>query len=807
MTFKQPQSIIYFIIIAILIVFYSCKKDDQTRLQAGWSSKDPIAIPVNARNHERNLGNLVKNPSFESGKIYYEKSSIKSYDLNGWKKVGRNIFWVNSNNEEFHVDEVFDGIHSVKIVRSNADETEKTGEGIISDYIKVIPGNYSLKLKLKLKDIYPNQTRLGTKMYDAVNIRLQYFDKNKIEISGEELNAFTNSKLDNSFKAFSLANYSHIKEFGWGEVFGKTANFPFFDGDIPDQARYVRIFIGLKGTGTMWIDQVDFRYTEQNFTLLERIKPYFDSSYLAYDMVFPQPKKMVKRNTIKYINADSSYYPVIVIPENASKYIIQNAKELQNYLIKNDSILVDKIKIRNRIKQDEYAAGHLIISIGGTNVYEQFRSNLPDSLILGEKEAYYIQQIDDLEKVVFVKGNSPEAYQHAVKSIVQLFDPKNAHFYSADIIDYPDFKERAIALDQFAGDLDELKNKMELLQFNKLNSLYFSWNRNYSNYPFNSVKELGNTALKFGAIVNISEYNDQPDLSALLKENYHNIILNSTDSLDCDEFNSDRKCSSDFDLINEIRKTIVQKRHPAELGFVPRWSNLSSIDKGYEDVYFYFYNLNQTINRDIQLYWTGSSRYSSSVDYADLNRIQLIYDRIPSYIDNSLIGSEKRFNSDFVRQYYAGKIRIQSLFDPYNLKTGNSFSNSSHYPKILLNLKELSSLETIRALTALGYFWDTEKYNTDKSLWIILNKLYGRNTAINLLYFNDAYFGLKEVCQKIENNGHQYKNTRVAKNFENSLKEYYKKLESDLDDELLKELEVYIAEIMRKYNSLMSTLE
>ena len=524
---------------------------------------------------------------------------------------------------------------------------------------------------------------------------------------------------------------------------------------------------------------------------------------MAYDMVFPQPKNIVKRKAIKYFELDSSYYPVIVIPENASKYITASAIKFRDYLIKNDSILIDKIDIQNEIQLNDYP-GRLVISIGGTNIYEKFGLNLPDSLISGKKEAYYIQQMDDLERIVFVKGNGPGAYQNAIKTLVQLFDTKNSTFYGADIIDYPDFKERAIVLNQFSGELDELKNKIELLQLNKLNSLYFSWDKDYSNYPFNSLIELENDELKFGAIVNISENQDQSDL---LKEKYHSIVLNSSDSLDCDEFNSDKKCSSDFDIINEIRKTVVNKKYPAKLGFVPRWSNLSNIDKGYEDVYFYFYNLNQTINRDIELYWTGSSKYSLSVDCADLNRIQLIYNRAPSYIDNSLIGSEKRFKNDFIKQYYAGKIRIQSLFDPYHLNACNNFSDCSHNPKILLNLKKIDGLEIIRALTAMDYFWDTKKYNADKSLWIVLNKLYGKNTAKNLLFFNDAYFGLKEVCQKMENNGHQYKNVRVAKNFENLLKEYYKKLESDLDDALLKELEVYTADLMRKYNVLISTLE
>jgi hypothetical protein len=76
---------------------------------------------------------------------------------------------------------------------------------------------------------------------------------------------FKGQKIDNSFKSLSFANYDHIKEFDWGRIIGKSHSFPFSEGDIPDDARYIRIFIGLKGTGTMWIDDVDFHYTRANF--------------------------------------------------------------------------------------------------------------------------------------------------------------------------------------------------------------------------------------------------------------------------------------------------------------------------------------------------------------------------------------------------------------------------------------------------------------------------------------------------------------------------------------------------------------
>ncbi|PLX11863.1 MAG: hypothetical protein C0597_14440 [Marinilabiliales bacterium] len=663
MNFKR--TILY--LIPSLIVFsvlFGCKKDDQTRLQAGWTSKDPIAIPFNARNHEKELGNLVNNSSFETGKVYYEESNVKSYDINGWKKVGSNIQWVNSNNDEFSGEEVYDGIHAIKIERLTADETEKIGEGIISDYIKVFPGNYSLRLYLKLKDVYPNQSRLGTKMYDAINIELQYFDKNKIEISGEDLNAFTRTKLNNSFKAFSLSNYSHIKEFGWGEIYGKTANFPYFDGDIPDEARYVKIFIGLKGTGTMWVDQVDFRYTDQNFTLLEKLKPYFDSSYMANDMIFPQPKHVVKKDIIDYYEVDSDQYPVIIIPEGASQAIEEAAKLLKENLIKritaNNSSIHPTIEIMNDLNFN-LIKDQFVVSLGYTKLYQQF-NKLPDTLVIENQDAYYIQQFDEAEKIVFVEAGNKESYFNAVKSLVQLSDSQSTKYYGANIIDYPDFIERNILLDQFDGDIDKLNNTIALFKAYKLNGVYFNWDKHLSNFPFKKLNELSNSNLKYGAFVNLLDNSNKSFYNRLVKENYSSIIFNSSDSLDCDEFNSNKKCSSDLDIISEFQHSVKKLNKTMDIGFIPRWSNLSSIDRGHEDVYFYFYNVNQSLARNIDLYWSGPSKYSTSIDHAELNRIKYIYNRTSSYIDNSLIGSAQRFDEEYINQYYAGKIRTQSFF-------------------------------------------------------------------------------------------------------------------------------------------------
>ena len=836
MMIKNTTFVILFTLF-ITIVFSGCKKEDQTRLQAGWSAKDPIAIPYNIRNHEKNLGNLVNNPSFETGKIYYEESNVKSYDITGWKKVGENIKWVNSNNGKYDEDEAFDGSHSVKIIRNIADETETMGEGIISDFIKVIPGNYSFKLYLRLEDICPNQVRIGTKMYDAVNIRLLYFDKNKIEIDGIEFDAFQNKKIDNTFKSYTLSNYWNIDEFGWGEIYGKTANYPFFDGDIPDEARYVKIFIGLKGTGTMWIDNIDFRYTDKNFTTLERLKPYFDSSYSAYDLVFPQPKQLIKKSQIEYFNKNSVLFPIIVIPQNASETIKELALVIRNIIsdkIKANNIEVSgEIEIVENIDVNKISKEQFIISIAETKLYNMFSADLPDSLIKEHKQAYYITQIEDLENLVFINGNKDEAIKNAILTFNQLFDSKSLVYYSADIIDYPDYLERAYLLHYFDGELSELSDKLELLNQYKLNNPYFEWydGDNEKHYPFNSIDELQNqsNSMNFSALVDLVKLNAKQSLATkktvenlngeiLLYKSLKSVLFvgdynQSYENCNPDKivFRSNKKMDRDLqfdhiELLNDFNELIVRKGLSTKIEFLSPWNRLDIIDRGQGQAEFYYRDLNRSFSDNIPIYWTGGSYCSKSIDFAEFQRMRKIIGNATVLFDNSLYDSELRFNTKFVRNYYAGKIRALSIFEPYNFITFNDFYEQSRGRKILLNTNSLSELNTIRILTAANYFWNTIAYDPDKSLWIVLNKLVGRDDAINLLHFNDAYYGLKEICEKIEINGLQYKNLRIAKNFENNLIKYYEELEMSIDNKaLLAELKVLKTEILEKYNNIITT--
>ncbi len=830
----KHTTVLALLFLVIFSFFTSCKKEDEKRFQTSWSSKDPIAIPYHVRMNERNLGNLVINSSFETGKVYYEESNIKSYDIDGWKKVGNNILWINAQNSEYAPDDVYNGSHAIKIVRNNADETEETGEGILSDYIKVIPGNYFLKLFLKLENICPNQGRLGTKMYDAVNIRIKYYDKNKIELNTEELNAFNNTKIDIGFKSLTLSNFWNIDEFGWGEVHGKTAVYPFFNGDMPDHARYVKIFIGLKGTGSMWIDDVDFHYTRENFTTLERLQPYFDSSYFATDMIFPQPKKVVEKEKIVYYDKDSALYPIIVIPQDASitlKKAIKGFKEqLVTKIKSSDTITIPKIEVVHSIDINSISKNQFILSIGDNSIYSVLKADLPDSIIIENKNSYYIHQLDSQPNIIFMNGADEDAIQNALYTAIQLFDSHSSNYYNANIIDYPDFYDRAYLLHTFNSDLEKLQDKIELLQKFKYNQVYFEIHDQdkTDDYPFKSINEIA--ALtdysimldlnKLNAKLALKDQSSRFDYKKIIPKSAKTVLLAGDyyqEYVDCSpdkvvySSNKDINDHLQFDhikLLNEFSKYLNSRKIKTNIEFLPPWNRLDINDRGQGQAEFYYYDLNKNITGDIAMYWTGGTYCTYSIDYAEYFRISEMMGTCPVLFDNRLMDTEERFSSEFIKNFYAGKLRTLSLFEPYYLKTFNDLYKFSGNRKVLLNTEDLSELNTIRMLTAVNYYWNTKSYDPDKSLWIVLNKLYGRKSAISLLQFNDAYYGLNEICQKIEIDGIQYKNVRIAKSFASDLETYFKELKENVDNEdLLSKIEALKLDILKKFTNLTSTVK
>jgi hypothetical protein len=442
------RSIIFILLLLTGTIFTGCKKDpDEQRLS--WSTEAPLSIPYRQRIQRLEKKNLLRNCSFETGKILKVDSLKTSFVIDGWHQTGEHVEWVDTRNEKlYRKNEAFNGYRSIKVVRHRANETDKQGEGVLSEFIKVIPGNYSFSFYARLEKVMPVKSRLGIRMYDGVDIRLVFYDRNKNQIDAEADFPQLRQSIDNSFKSLSFANFSTIPGFEWGKIIGKSADFPFPDGDIPTNAHFVKIYIGLKGTGTLWIDSVDFSYTRKNFSVEERMMDYTDASMQVPLVIIPTPKKMERQESVVFFEtADTSRLPIIIIPVNADITTRKAANLLQQALssrIKDSFRKNEKIPVVRIISDDHAKTDNkrLVFILGKTSLYPEFQDALPLAEIAGHTQGYYIFTPHDLPYVVFLGGNNSQGIYYAVLSAMQLIDGKQPVFHNAQIVDYPDFGNR-----------------------------------------------------------------------------------------------------------------------------------------------------------------------------------------------------------------------------------------------------------------------------------------------------------------------------------------------------------------------------
>lgn len=459
----------------ILIILSSCKQENQTLTTAPqWSGLHSGQVPENIRLREIAKKNLVLNPSFEEGKHYMADTLKLSFSLPGWKKVGENVFWTNTEDEiNFMSNEASNGTHAIKIVKDVCNETDNQGEGIISDYIKVIPGNYMLRLDLRLKNIVSNMDRFGTGVFDAVNIRLFYYDKNKILIKSRAYHPEYDRFINQAFKGFNFAVNENIEEFGWAEIVARAGNFPYEEGNIPDETRYVKIFAGLKGTGEMYIDFVRFEYTTKNFTYLELLHPYIDTiiDKSAYLIPGPQKSESYKPFELYLLNEkEEKKPPLFILPKTTNSYERILFNNLKKTLQEKGLIAAKSENFLYRYRRTNNETYPFVISFGLNDLSSQFSDRLPVQEP-DKKQSYFIKEISNDANLIFINYSDLEGLSRAINTLTQLIDEEKGIYHHYDISDYPDYTERTAIIPYFIQEnYSEYSKWIDLLQefgFNK----------------------------------------------------------------------------------------------------------------------------------------------------------------------------------------------------------------------------------------------------------------------------------------------------------------------------------------------------
>jgi hypothetical protein len=847
-------------ILSWLIIFcllFSCKQPKKdTPVAVSWSSNDPLSIPFRIRQQKYQHANLIRNSSFESGKELISDSTGITFRIDGWKKVGNNVEWVNiAMDSVYKADEAIDSLHAIKIHRAGIDETEERGEGIISDFIRVIPGNYSLSYYIKLENVCSSIERLGTKLYDAINIIIYYYDKNKIPVSSKLYLPHKDIYINNSFKGFSFSNYWHIGKFDWARVTGKSHNFNYSEGDIPDETRYVKIYFGMKGVGTMWLDNVDFRYTKANFTALERMKYLTDTNFTKHEVIIPAPKQIEKYESIIYYEQgdDHNNLPKILVPDNinvetrnAARLIKYKLESLYKSLSK-DNEKYFKIRIVTRLSADDLNSSRLIFSIGKNVLYRRFREILPVNDIKNKPQAYFIYTSSDISNLIFIAGDNPAGDYYAATTAIQLFDSKKFIFHNAKVIDYPDFENRYYNLSVRDGlaDVSNTISYIDKLSYYKINGAFisFDWSADTADYK-QIVQSIGskyanNDIFNFKILLapemffdymtcntdmreedeQISIINiNQKGLKSICRTGYNYgasgiiyvpcFIIPSNATL-CQGEKPDNytNISGAFRRnVYAINNIIKNEYRGMDLGILLPWynNNLINDSRGIAEVILEKIIPGLPVN--IDYYWTGNSCFSLKSDNADLGRMKYYLKKTPVYWDNSVITISRNMSMPEYYSYYPGRVRLYNIFEPYSNNNIEVVAENVEREQIFFNSPVYSELDLIRLATVADYSWNTRTYDPDLSLWKILLSRYGHDAARLMLLINDRYFSLKETILNSEGTGQKL--VKRGENIISNLNSDLNKLAFLLGEThpLTRELGNKIEDIIRQHTELNNKL-
>jgi hypothetical protein len=461
-----------------------------------WTSSDPLSIPYSIRQAQYEKNNIAPNPCFEEG-THATDATADTVTIRGWHIIGRNIDWVDTESAPSASDEVSGGRHAVKISRSHAGELDEA-QGIVSDYIPVIPGNYSFTYDVKIRNLSTGKSRLGLRLSDTFVVKVLFFSVDKKPIHPDRLNPVTATPIDNSDKSYSFANYWSVDRFPWGTVKARTYNYPFSEGDLPDSARYVRLFFGLKGAGTIWLDNVDYRYSKWNFTALERLKPLFEKHLTPEQRLIPTPKRVTRLTDVTYWDANrpKSRPPAILLPPDPAPAEQTAAKMLQKKI---GAMLARRstqdypngldIQIADSdFSIDEIGETKLVFSIGKNGLYHARQpahlDPFPPSLN-GNPQGYVIaSEHTGSALIVFLVGASPVGSYYAAATAVQLFDDDEYIYHNAAVVDFPDFLGRSYTFRNWRTDAELRQDidAVEQMSRFKLNKVYAGNNRKGENW-------------------------------------------------------------------------------------------------------------------------------------------------------------------------------------------------------------------------------------------------------------------------------------------------------------------------------------
>jgi hypothetical protein len=260
-------------------------------------------------------------------------------------------------------------------------------------------------------------------------------------------------------------------------------------------------------------------------------------------------------------------------------------------------------------------------------------------------------------------------------------------------------------------------------------------------------------------------------------------------------------------VINKLKQWIDREYPGTRLEFCPPWYANEHIDRGDGKAENYFKDLIFQIPPDVAIIWTGPTVRSLSIDMADLYRYKTLIGRWPMIWDNTLYArNHESRNYGGYPAHYPGKVRMCNLFEPYDTYRPKEFQKYSDGRQMYTNGAADSEVYKIKYATVADYEWNTAAYNPELALWKALTKTYGRPVAEQLLRFNDAYYGIYEMCLRLKAEGIKPQYVQNAEKFLENMRDYLMKISVAMPGrtQLLKELEHYLGQQEKRFAGIVN---
>lgn len=799
----QKRISVPLVFILFLSLLGCCEKSNKS---SEWTSMNPESIPLSVRQTEYNKKNLVPNPSFEQVEIGENDSLIYRFKLSNWETIGKNVQLTDIDRKEvYESSEVSDGDHAIKIVRTFEDvkELDNEADGVLSDYIEVIPANYDFFFDIRLENIVPTSylDRFQNRVGKNIDIHLKFYDGNKQEIDHGMYFEYVQKKIDNSFKGFAFANFFYIDRFDWGRVHGESWVYPFSEGDMPDGCRYIKIFLGLKSSGTMWVDNVDFRLSKWSMTPLERMDSLFEKQYHLTDLMIPKPKRIFNPEKIDLRNKAVSIISTGNSPEVKAAVVL-----LQSKLRKSQDVSLKTGQLSDENSNLQ------IICTGNQEPYKtKYQKDFEE--IHDKEQGYFIRKENNR---IVLGANSPTGIYYAATSLCQLIDHHQPSIDYADITDYPDFSGRSTLminynnrwtlerdpslsdsaiqaiLSQRETDLKKQVEDVDFYTFYKINNLYSYYFIQSTRWwmPGDFYKrlfqEVGKRCAVYGDIIHtavqinpyyhINMEQRVDTLSDSLKllfshasnEGFEKIKMALKPALDggaktvmvCaddyiphtgiirgeyvlfnkeDEDRFTNLADAQNFMLTRLRNWLNKEYKNIRLEFVPAQYNNRFIDYGMGTAETYFRDLAGHLDPSVVLVWTGNTIRSLSYDHADIRRATDLYRRKPMIWDNSPYARLVETVNGGYPINYPEKSVLCNLFEPFDIQYPDNFPDFLD-TRYYSNLGGFGEINKIKYLTFADFTWNTKDYDPEFSLFKALTQFVGQDNARLLLKFNEAYF-------------------------------------------------------------------